>query len=83
MDSAGIIISSPGEEIVPHLQANTKIPQIAERCAESRFQASLGELLQVVLAIEGTIGHQIGGAGGGVQRRKVSPDDVAERCEGV
>jgi hypothetical protein len=40
MGSAGIIISSQGEEILQHLQANTKIPQIAERGAESRMYAS-------------------------------------------
>jgi hypothetical protein len=42
------------------------------------FQASLGGLLPVVLAVEGTLGHQIGGTVGGVQRRHVCLDNLSE-----
>ena len=42
------------------------------------LQAGLGELLEVLGAIEGTVGHQIGRAIGGVEVRNVVPDDLAE-----
>jgi len=39
----------------------------------------LGELLEVVSAIEGTVSHEIGRAIGGVELRNVVADDLAER----
>ena len=42
------------------------------------LERGLGELLQVLSAIEGTIGDEIGGAVGGVQLGNVLPDNVAE-----
>ena len=43
------------------------------------LEAGLGQLLQILGAIEGTVGHQIGGAVGGVELRNVVTDDLAER----
>ena len=42
------------------------------------FHASPRELLQIILMIEGTIGHQIGGAVARVQLRDVRLDNLAE-----
>jgi hypothetical protein len=43
------------------------------------LEAGLGQLLQVLGAIKGTIGHKIHGAGGGLELRNVVADDLAER----
>jgi hypothetical protein len=41
--------------------------------------AGLGQLVQVLGALQGTSSHQIHGAGGGLERRHVVADDLAER----
>jgi hypothetical protein len=43
-------------------------------------QAGLGQLLEVCGALEGPVGHQIGGVEGGVELRQVVADDLAARC---
>jgi hypothetical protein len=42
--------------------------------------AGRGQRVQMLGALEGTVGHEIGGVGRGVERRPVVPDDLAERC---
>ena len=43
------------------------------------LEAGLGQLLQVLGAIESTVGHEIGWGGSGVELRNVVTDDLAER----
>jgi len=51
----------------------------AQGCRDPRapLHLGLGEFLEGVCAVEGTIGHHGGGARGGVPRRKVLLDDLA------
>ena len=53
---------------------------LTQRCRDpgDPLQLGLGELLEVIRAIEGTVGHQIGRAIGGVEVRNVVPDHLAK-----
>ena len=42
-------------------------------------EAGLGQLVQILGALESTVGHEIGGVGRGVELRNVVTDDLAER----
>ena len=42
--------------------------------------AGLGQLVQILGALESPVGSEIGGGGSGVELRHVVPEDLAERC---
>ena len=50
------------------------------RDAGEPHEAGVGQLVQILGAIEGTVGHEIGRAGSGMERRHMVTDDLAKHC---